>query len=414
MKNASRTVMAVSAAATAGLGFIGIAGADQKEVMIGAQCDRTGPTQIVGVVICPAQQDYMDLVNSKGGIEGYKINYNELDNEYKVPPAVEEYERQKGAGAVSLMIYGTPQVQALNQKLQEDKIPGTSPGFGISASADGSRFPYLFPVAATYWSQSAAALQFIKDKSGGSLTGKKIAYVYYDNPAGHEPLPILEDLQKTEGFELRSFAVPPPGVEMGAQVLDITQRYRPDFVIDHLFGRSPSVAIKEYKRAGFPLSKVIGLVWASAEADIQAAGGWQVAEGYHTLQFAGAGDDYPVRQEIKAMYKAQGKEPPKGMDDTVVYNRGILNAAIHVEAIRNALKSNGGQKPTGQDVKNGFEQIHDFTLGGLVPPLEITAADHEGGGWVQIFQAHDGKFVKETEWFRGYPEVVAAAVRKAE
>jgi branched-chain amino acid transport system substrate-binding protein len=385
-----------------------------KEVLIGGQCDRTGPTQIVGVVICPAIQDYIDLVNSKGGVGGYQIRYNELDNEYKVPQAVEEYERQKQMGAVSMLIYGTPQAQALNQKLVEDKIPGTSPGFGISASADGKRFPYLFPVAATYWSQAAGAIQFIKDKLGGSLKGKKIAYVYYDNPAGHEPMPILEDLQKKEGFELRSFAVPPPGVEVGAQVLDIAQRYRPDFVIDHLFGRSPSVAIKEYKRSGYPLSKVMGLVWASAENDIQSAGGWQVAEGYHTLQFAGAGDDYPVRQEIREMYKAQGKEPPKGMDDTVIYNRGILNAALHVEAIRNALKLNGGQQPTGEDVKKGFEQIHDLTLGGLVPPLKVTPEDHEGGGWVQIFQVKGGKFVKETEWFRGYPEVVAEAVKKAE
>jgi len=411
MRSLSPIMLSVAAAVMA---FAGAAAAQQKEIMIGGQCDRTGPTQIVGVVLCPAIQDYIDLVNSQGGVEGYKIKYNELDNEYKVPPAVEEYQRQKQAGAVSMAIYGTPQVQALNQKLVEDKIPGTSPGFGISASADGSRFPYLFPVAATYWSQGAAAIQFIKDKLGGGLQGKKIAYVYYDNPAGHEPLPILEDLQKTEGFELRSFAVPPPGVEMGAQVLDITQRYRPDFVIDHLFGRSPSVAIKEYKRAGYPLSKVIGLVWASAEADIIAAGGWQVAEGYHTLQFAGAGDEYPVRQEIKAMYRAQGKEPPKTMDDTVIYNRGLLIGAIHVEAIRNALNANGGKQPTGEDIKKGFEQIHDFTLGGLFPPLQITPADHEGGGWVQIFQVHDGKFVKETDWFRGYPQVVAAAVKKAE
>ena len=411
MRRLSPIVLGVAAAVMA---LAGTAAAQQKEVMIGGQCDRTGPTQIVGVVICPAIQDYIDLVNSKGGVEGYKIKYNELDNEYKVPQAVEEYQRQKQAGAVSMAIYGTPQVQALNQKLVEDKIPGTSPGFGISASADGSRFPYLFPVAATYWSQGAAAIQFIKDKLGGGLQGKKIAYVYYDNPAGHEPLPILEDLQKTEGFELRSFAVPPPGVEMGAQVLDITQRYRPDFVIDHLFGRSPSVAIKEYKRAGYPLSKVIGLVWASAEADIIAAGGWQVAEGYHTLQFAGAGDEYPVRQEIKAMYRAQGKEPPKTMADTVIYNRGLLIGAIHVEAIRNALNANGGKQPTGEDIKKGFEQIHDFTLGGLFPPLQITPADHEGGGWVQIFQVHDGKFVKETDWFRGYPQVVAAAVKKVE
>jgi branched-chain amino acid transport system substrate-binding protein len=382
------------------------------EILVGEQCDRTGPTQIVGIRLCAAVQDYANLVNSKGGVEGWKIRVDEIDHEYKVPPGMEAYERAKRDGAVSYMIYGTPHAQALNQKLQEDKIPGTSPGFGIAASADGKRFPYLFPVAATYWSQAAAAIHFVKEKLGGNLKGKKIAYVFYDNPAGREPIPILEELQKREGFEMRIFAVPPPGVEMGAQVLDITQRYRPDFVINHLFGRSPSVAIKEYRRAGFQLSKVLGLVWASAEADIEAAGGWRVAEGYYTMQFAGAGDDYPVRQDIKAMYKAQGKEPPKEMDDTVVYNRGLFVAALHVEAIRNALKANGGQKPTGEQVKDGFESISDFTLGGLVPPMKITPEDHEGGGWVQIFQVKGGKFVKETDWFRAYRDVVDAEVKK--
>jgi branched-chain amino acid transport system substrate-binding protein len=412
MRILSTLATAVLAAAT--LCLAGQATAEDKEITIGTQCDRTGPTQIVGIRLCPAVQDYIALVNSKGGVEGFKLKAPEIDNEYKVPPAVEAYERQKQEGSVSMMLYGTPQVQALNQKLEEDHIPSTSPGFGISASADGGRFPYLFPIAATYWSQGAAAIKFAKDKLGGDLHGKKIAYVYYDNPAGHEPLPILEDLQKSEGFELRTFAVPPPGVEMGAQVLDITQRFKPDFVIDHLFGRSPSVAIKEYKRAGFPLSKVLGLVWASAEADIDAAGGWAVAEGYHTMSFAGVGDDFPVRQEIKAMYKKDGKEPPKEMDDTVMYNRGLLIAALHVEAIRNAIKANGGKKPTSEEVKKGFESIHDFTLDGLVPPLQISGTDHEGGGWVQIFQVKGGKFVKETEWFRAYPEVVAAAVKKAE
>ena len=414
MKRMTRVTLAVAASAAAGLGLAVNVAAEQKEVIVGQLCDRTGPTQINGVVLCPASHDYYNLINSQGGVEGYQIKSEELDHEYKVPQAVEAYQRMKGDGAVSIMAYGTPQVQALNQKFAEDKIPGTSPGFGIAASADGKRFPYLFPVAATYFSQGAGAIQFIKDKLGGSLEGKKIAYVFYDNPAGREPIPVIEDLQKLEKFELRTFAVPPPGVELGAQVLDITQRYRPDFVIAHLFGRSPAVAIKEFKRNGFPLSKMMGLVWASAEADILAAGGFPVAEGYRTLQFAGAGDDYPVRREIKAMYKAQGKDPPKEMDDTVVYNRGILWAAVHVEAMRNALKANGGKQPTGEEVKNGFEQIHDFGLGGLVPPLKVTPTDHEGGGWVQVFQVKGGKLVKETEWFRGYPEVVAQTVAKAE
>ncbi len=403
------------AVAASALWLTGTASAQTKgEIVIGEQCDRTGPTQIVGVVLCPAIQDYVNLINSKGGVEGYKIRVDEIDHEYKVPPAMESYERFKSQGAVSILIYGTPQTQALIQKLKEDKIPGTSPGFGSSAAANGEKYPYLFPIAATYWSQAAAAVEFVKAKLGGKLEGKKIAYLYYDNPAGKEPFPILEELQKLEKFELKTFAVPPPGVELGAQVIDITQRYRADFVISHLFGRSPSVSIKELKRAGYPMSKVIGLVWASAEADILAAGGWATAEGYYTIQFAGVGEDYPVRKEIVAMYKAQGKEPPKEMASTVYYNRGLLNVAVHVEAIRNAIKAKGGAKPTGEDVRKGFEAIKDFTLGGLVPPLQVSATDHEGGGWVQIFQVKGGKFVKQTEWMRGYPQVIASAVKVAE
>ena len=414
MRRATLTALALAAGAAGTMALGGPAAAQQKEVVIGVQCDRTGPTQIVGVVLCPAMQDYFNLVNSKGGVEGYKIKAPEIDNGYKVPQAVEAYQQQKQEGAVIMSLYGTPQTHALNERLENDHMPTTSPGFGIAASADGKRYPYLFPIAATYFSQGAAAIEFAKEKLGGSLKGKKIAYVYYDNPAGKEPMPVLEDLQKQEGFEMRTFAVPPPGVEMGAQVLDITQRYRPDFVIDHLFGRSPSVAIKEYKRAGYPLSKVLGLVWASAEDDIKAAGGWAVAEGYNTMQFAGAGDDYPVRQEIKEMYKKEGKEPPKEMENTVIYNRGVFQAAVQVEAIRNALKLNGGKQPTGDDIKKGFEQIKGFTLGGLVPPLEITPTDHEGGGWVQIFQVKGGKFVKASDWIHPERDVVLKAVASAQ
>ncbi len=392
------------------LGLVGLllgpAVAQNKEVLIGLQCDRTGATQNVGTVLCPAYHDYIALVNSKGGIEGYKVKVEEIDHEYKVPPAMEAHERFKKDGEVLEALYGTPQTAALNAKLAEDKIPGTSPGFGTSAAADGKKFPYTFPIAASYWSQAAAAVKFAKDKLGGNLKGKKIAYLYYDNPAGTEPFPILEDLAKSEGFELRNFAVPPPGLEMAAQILDITARFRPDYIITHLFGRSPSVSIKELKGKGYPLSKVVALVWGAAEGDIVAAGGFGVAEGYNCLQFAGVGGDYAVIKEINAMYKAQGKEPPKEQANSVIYNRGVFIAAIHLEAIRNAIKAKGGAAPNGEDVKKGMEQIKDFTLGGLVPPLNITPADHEGGGWVQVWSVKGGKFQKTTEWYQAYRDVI--------
>ncbi len=393
--------------ATAALVFgAGGAFAQSKELVFGFQCDRTGPTANVGVNMCPGYHDYVDLVNSNGGVEGFKIKVIEVDNEYKVPPAMEAHERFKKEGAVIEGVFGTPQTAALNKKLEEDKILGTAPGFGTSAAADGKRFPYTFPIAASYWSQSGAALAFAKEKLGGNMKGKKIAYLYYDNPAGKEPLPILEEVSKSEGFELRTFAVPAPGLEMGAQVLDITGRYKPDFIITHLFGKAPSVSIKELKGKGYPLSKVVALVWGSAEADIIAAGGMGVAEGYNGVQFAGVGKDFQVIKDIEAMYKAAGKPAPKEMDSTVYYNRGVFIAALHVEAVRNAIKAKGGAAPTSEDVKKGMEAVKGFTLGGLVPPMELSATDHEGGGWCQIWTVKGGKLVRSKDWFQGYREVI--------
>ena len=97
------------------------------------------------------------------------------------------------------------------------------------------------------------------------------------------------------------------------------------------------------------------------------------------------------------------------METSVYYNRGIQDAAVHIEAVRTALTLTGGKPPTGADVKKGFEMIKDFTLGGLLPPLQVTPSDHEGGGFVQIFQVKGDKMVKETDWFNAYRDLVLKA-----
>ena len=173
----------------------------------------------------------------------------------------------------------------------------------------------------------------------------------------------------------------------------------------HLFGRSPSLSLKALKGNGYPLRKVIGFVWASAEPDIEAAGGYGAVAGYNTIQFAGVGGDYPVIKEIVAMYAKDGKPPPKEMQASVYYNRGVAWAALHIEAMHNAIAAPGGAMPTGEDVKHGFEQIHDFTLDGIVSPVKITAEDHEGGGFVQVWQVEGGKMGmrKTDEWFLCLP-----------
>ena len=382
------------------------------EIVFGIQCDRSGPVKTIAIFWCDGKHDYIKLFNAKQSLgPKYRIRAMEIDHGYNVPRGMEAYERMKEAGAVTISIAGTPHTYALTPKLLADKIPGTSPGFGNAASADGKRFPYLFPIAASYWSQAASAVKFVMDLwSGGSPP--KIAYLYYDNPAGREPLPIMRDLQKRLGYALREFAVPPPGIEMRPQVLDIVRNYKADWIISHLFGRAPAVSIKEFARMGFPRDRIVSLVWGSAESDLDVAG-WDVADGYYGLQFTGIGDDFEVIREIKQLYRDEGKDPPPSMRISVYYNRGVFVGAIHARAIQLALEKHG-YPIKGEHVAKAFESIQDFDLGGFLPPLNITPEDHEGGGWVKIYQAKNGGWQPATDWMRGYRDVVLEHVAQAE
>src|SRR5579864_4550100 len=69
--------------------------AEKGTILLGMQCDRTGPTQVVGTKLCPGTHDYIDLINSQGGVDGWKIEADEVDNQYQVPPSIAEYERAK-------------------------------------------------------------------------------------------------------------------------------------------------------------------------------------------------------------------------------------------------------------------------------------------------------------------------------
>jgi branched-chain amino acid transport system substrate-binding protein len=378
------------------------------EVILGGMCDRTGPTKTVAVHLCAGVLDYFKLIDAHGGVNGHKVTYKEVEYAYKVDRGVEAYERLKHDGAVAMLDLGTPLVYALTPRHLEDKIPGLTPGFGRADSTDGETFPYIFPMAATYWSQMGAAMQFVKEQ--GMKKGSKIAYIYYDNPAGREPLDVFHRVCELEGYTCRTFAVPPPGVEMASQVLDITRRMRADYVVSHLFGKAPAISMKEFRKSRFPLDRILSLVWGAGEADMTAAG-WDTAQGYLGLHFAGVGRDYPVIQEVVKLYESEGQEVPETVG-SVYYNRGILMSALMVEGVRQAIE-NFGLPVTGEKIKNGWERIKAFNLGGLLPPITISPNDHEGGGWVQVYQTQGEKLVAHSDWIRGYREVVLDEVKKA-
>ena len=382
---------------------------------------RTGPYQHTGTPLGNGMQDMATLVNLQGGIDGYPIKLLEIETAYNTPRGVEAYERAKTEGnLVTFVPYSTGTTYAVTPRAFEDKIPILQTGYGISAAAFGEAFPYNFLLSPTYWTVEAATVKFIADEEGGedALKGKKIALVYIDVDYGRETVPLMKALSEKLGFELQLFPVEAPALEQSAMWTDIAERSKPDWIILRMWGQSTVVSIQEAARVGYPMTRIIGCPWSPTDQDINLAGP-EIAKGIRANYWVTSGTDIPIIQTILTQVHDAGKGfGPRYEVGTQLYNRGVFNTAIAVEAIRLAAKE-FGQPLTPEQVAWGYEHITpeavvEAGLEGLVPPgLTTSETDHMGSPYARMHEFDGEKMVPIGEWTTAYEDYVWTLIEDA-
>jgi branched-chain amino acid transport system substrate-binding protein len=394
--------------ALAALALLAMAGEPARaegELLFPSLVYRSGAYAPNGIAWANGVADYVALVNARdGGINGVKVTLEECETGYATDRGVECYERLKGqgAGAVAFSPLSTGITFALTEKAPVDKIPLLTLGYGRSESVDGRVFQWNFPLLGTYWDAASILLQHL-DKGEGGLKGKKITLVYHDSPYGKEPIPVLEDLAGKLGYTLELIPVTHPGVEQKAAWLQI-RRSRPDYVFLWGWGVMNSTAIKEAVAVGYPRDQMYGVWWAAAEPDVRAAGA--DAKGYQGLALNPSGQDYVVIQEIlKHVYDKGTGAAKKEEVGEVLYNRGMINAMLTLEAVRTAMAATGKTAVTGEDVRAGFEkldlsadEIKELGFEGMVNPLKVSCLDHGGARKARVHQWNGEKWVFTSDW----------------
>jgi len=208
---------------------------------------------------------------------------------------------------------------ALIPKAPVDQIPVFSMGYGLSAAAIGEKFPWTFVYPTTYWNQMSSILKYI-DANGG-VKDKKIGFIYLDVGYGKEPLPLLDNLSESMGFELAKYPV--GGKEMqnqSAQWLNV-RKDQPDWMIMWGWGAMNPTAVKEAAKIRYPLDRFIGNWWAGSHNDLNAVG--ESGKGYLAANFSGIGQDFPAVQDILTHVVEKGNSKVASPDDVgnVLYNR---------------------------------------------------------------------------------------------
>ena len=393
-----------AAAATMLAGVAAATAAQAQELYVPSLTYRTGPFAGGGIPLANGYADYFAMLNARdGGIGGVKVNVEECETGYDSQKGVECYEATKSKGALIYQPWSTGITLQLVPKAPVDEIPVWSMGYGLSAAADGTKFPYTFTYPASYWSQMSSILSYIQDKEGGSLDGKKIGFIYLDAGYGKEPIPLLEKLSKDMGFEVAFF---PVGVKemqnQSSQWLNV-RKERPDWMVMWGWGAMNPTAIKEAAKIRFPMDKFIGNWWAGAHADLRPVG--ETGKGYLAANFAAPGKDFEAIKAIEehVVSKGNSQADPSTVGD-VLYNRGVFAAAVTAEAIRVAQEMKGDPQITGADMQKALEKIDlsqerlkELGFENFAASIKGSCADHEGAGSVFLQQWNGSDWERVTD-----------------
>src|SRR5215207_7606461 len=161
MKLRTLLIIALALALGAG-GLVTTALAQGGSIFIPLLVYRTGPYAPSGIPIANGFVDYFQMINERdGGINGVKIVFEECETQYDTKQGVECYERLKSKSPVLVNPYSTGITYQLIPKASVDKVVVHSMGYGMTASADGRWFPWVFNFPMTYWSQASAFIKYV-------------------------------------------------------------------------------------------------------------------------------------------------------------------------------------------------------------------------------------------------------------
>lgn len=146
-------------------------GSQEKVLKIGFITEQTGVDAYVGPASVPAMQDYIDEINAKGGVGGYKLELVVYDTRSEVPDAVTVAKRlmdQDKAVAIigpSWSSAGIP-LADIADAAKVPMVATTASNVNVTVSEDGKLHPYMFRVCFIDPYQGYAQADFAYKKLG--------------------------------------------------------------------------------------------------------------------------------------------------------------------------------------------------------------------------------------------------------
>ena len=359
-------------------------GFSKDSLKVGALVPFTGRWGDSGRECARGLLDAGKWINQRGGIFGKNLEIILIDDSSQPAEFIAAFRKLNEADRILLLyLYSTETGLALLPHINLQRIPTLTSSFPVHL-ADTSKTPYLFSITPTPLDLTKIAMKFISERSDIKMRKPKVAFVSFPDPPGKYFLDEAKSYAKTLDLEIGPDIFIPDiaSLKSPSLVLAPLKSYQPDFAYLHLTSKEAAAFLQEVRGMDLKTRWICSM--RTFDETLSAFDGVLGVQPISPF-----GEDVPGMAEIK-----EGHQKWHPYDShTLSYVEGWVTVKVMAEALGRSLPEQGFSR---ERVRMAFEGFKNYVVGGLLPPLNITAKDHRPSVESRIFIIKDGKLLRHS------------------
>ena len=314
-------------------------GVTSSTIRLGGTAPLTG-SQSAYAAVARGAKAYFDYVDSKGGVNGRRIDYTVLDDRSDPTLTAQLTKRlvEKDGVFAVFNTFGTDQNLAVRDYLNQKKVPQLFAASGATAlGSDSTQYPYTIGLRPTFTAEAWVLGQYLARTQGAARVG----VLYENSSAGQELLGGLRrgvlrskvKLVSTQGYEVGA-------TDVQAQVARLRVSGANVFAV-LASPKQAAEALKYANRLGWKPKLTIASSAASSATLVGPAsekGANRVVKGMVSIAYLKDPTDprWTKDSSLKLYRKVLARYAPGADPDDVYHVYGMAAAWTVVEAIRRA------------------------------------------------------------------------------
>lgn len=378
------SVFLLSSYATASTSTLGVY---PDKVVIGTFQALSGPYAIIGKGMLKGMKAYFNWINSKGGVNGRKIELLAYDDQLNPSVTVTDVKRMVEQDHVFAIVggLGTYGCLAVMNYLNEHHVPFVYQGSGSPLLSNPPK-KYIFPVQPNYNLEGHLIAKFLVEKEKKS----KIAIMYMNNDIGQEGFSAVKDQLSKYGMKpFLSIAYNPTSSDFSSEIIKLMNANPDSLVIYGLITDTIRI-ITQLRQYGLNIPVVT--IYPNADPAFVKLGG-KAVEGTILTAWVPipTKDNSAFTKKFEKYLEIYQKTYPKQIPSSYAA-AGFIAAEVFTHALELA-----GPNPSREGLVHALESFKNWN-GILAQQITFSPTEREGKKSMYFIKIENGQFVPITGW----------------